>query len=738
MPARRFSTALIALIATIGMCAVAIPAEAMPLSASCARPSTASGNLRGIVRPTPSPTRSTCHLFASFADPTVADGGDPPLLKHAGVVMGAAGTGTVTVTPIWWLPTGYSVSSGYRDLVEQFISDVAADSGTATNVFSPMTEYTSAAGEHIRYDLTAATSVTDTTAFPTHCTPDSGAGYSDGVAYSACVSNADLGAEVTALLARKGLSSGTSHLYVVLLPKKAELCGDSRNAAKGGDCSVSPSGGSFCAFHSWTSAPAIYAAMPYEEANGCRTGEAPNGVADGDAVVSPLSHEMNEAITDPTGDGWYDSANFENGDECAWIFGATSGPAGGLYNQTIDGHHYLLQLEFSNESFNAGGDACVAQRPLPTPYFAQPAPSLPGRSIPFDATGSRTRTVAPIATYAWSFGDGGTATGATPSHTYATAGSYEVTITVTDADGWTAGGSRTVVAGFAPGAPAASAAAASSSSATLKWSPPANPGTTPITGYTIGRDGTDTSGHGAWSRTVPASARSYTLVSLVAGRSYHLTVRAISAAGAGATTTVTTPISSAMTAPAATTVVQTGTSSARISWTPPSAAGGRPITGYTVSRNGVDTNGTGAWSKTLAASARSFTMLRLVRGSTYTLSVQAVTASGTAPSASGQVRVQPYLTAPRTVAAAQRSAATATITWAAPTTLSGQTIVGYLVSRDGTDAAGGGPSLTKVAAAATSFTMTRLAVGTPYTLSVQALTAGAVSVPVAKKVTITS
>ncbi len=480
MPARRFSTVLVALIATLAMSALALPAQAQPLSASCARPSAASGNLRGIVRPAHSPTSSACHLFASFADPTVADGGDPPLLKHAGVVMGAAGTGTVTVTPIWWVPAGYSIPTGYRNLVERFIGDVAADSGKATNVFSPMTEYTSAAGKHIRYDLTAAASLTDTTAFPADdCTHDSGAGYSDGVAYTACLSNADLGAEVTALLARKGLAAGTSHLYVVMLPKQAELCGDSRNSSHGGDCSVSPSGGDFCAFHSWTSAPAVYAAMPYEEANGCITREAPNGVPDGDNVVSPLSHEMNEAITDPTGDGWYDDANYENGDECAWIFGDTTGPAGGLYNQTIDGHHYLLQLEFSNESFNAGGDACIAQRPLPTPYFAQPAPALPGKAIPFNGTGSKDRTVAPIASYAWSFGDGGTATGATPSHTYAAAGSYKVSITVTDADGWTASGSRTVVAGFAPGAPAASAAAASSSSATLKWSPPAEPGHRP-------------------------------------------------------------------------------------------------------------------------------------------------------------------------------------------------------------------------------------------------------------------
>jgi len=95
-----------------------------------------------------------------------------------------------------------------------------------------------------------------------------------------------------------------------------------------------------------------------------------------------------------------------------------------------------------------------------------------------------------------------------------------------------------------PGAPSAVGATVSGTSATLTWSPPSATGGSAVTGYTYGRDGTDSEGTGSWSGTAAASARSATFNLLKPGSTYHLSVAASNAAGTGvaASATVTIPL----------------------------------------------------------------------------------------------------------------------------------------------------------------------------------------------------
>ncbi|MEP6644106.1 MAG: hypothetical protein ABJA69_06395 [Acidobacteriaceae bacterium] len=89
---------------------------------------------------------------------------------------------------------------------------------------------------------------------------------------------------------------------------------------------------SFCGYHSDISGHTFYAVMPYPGCPGCTSSL--DVLA---ALTSTSSHELCEAVTDPIpGEGWYDDANGEIGDICAW--------------KTKQVGNFTVQLEWSNKA----------------------------------------------------------------------------------------------------------------------------------------------------------------------------------------------------------------------------------------------------------------------------------------------------------------------------------------------------------------------------------------------------
>jgi hypothetical protein len=234
---------------------------------------------------------------------------------------------------IYWIPSGYSVASGYTSLINQYFTDVAADSGKTSNVYYTGTQYSDGSG-NVQYSSTYGGSYTDTSPLPA-------SGCSDG-ATPVCLTDAQEQAEIQKDISAAGWTAGPNTEFFLFTAKGIGSCLTSS------ECAFTY----YCAYHSWIgsgSSVILYANMPYADTQpaDCDAGQHPNG-NDADATLNVTSHEHNETITDEQGNAWYDLEGYEDGDKCAWIFGALSGPSGAQYNQTIDGHHYFLQEEYSN------------------------------------------------------------------------------------------------------------------------------------------------------------------------------------------------------------------------------------------------------------------------------------------------------------------------------------------------------------------------------------------------------
>lgn len=381
-------------LATTGAFAQSTASHAQSGCATTTRIGSKVGHMAGIVHalPVSNSCKASNPALVMHKAATKAAGVDanglPPLINHGGAVMGTELTGKLVITPIFWNPAGFPMAASYKALITQYLSDVAKASGSNNNVFAVASEYTGTDGR-VRYDIKLGTPVNDTDPFPASgCTVASNDGsgiYADGSGYTACLDDAQVNAEAQAVANATGQPMNLSHIYVVYTPKGVESCfnpGSTTSTTGGQACTINNNvTAAYCAYHSFvmpgfsfsnTPFELVYANMPfpvYLSKTGFTCGtdinfpgviESPNHNPDADTEISPTSHEINEARTDPdTNSGYFDLQGNENGDECAYRFGTTYGAAGALYNQVINGHHYLTQLEFSNRSFFQSGGGCL-------------------------------------------------------------------------------------------------------------------------------------------------------------------------------------------------------------------------------------------------------------------------------------------------------------------------------------------------------------------------------------------
>ena len=355
---------------------------------------------------------------------------------------------------VLWSPAGLSAyPKGYVSGLKTFFRSLAHDSGGHQNVDSVSAQYQDSTGAFARYQTTFGGALLDTQPYPPSQCPAA-------APVKACLTDPQIQAELTRFVTSLGLKTDLSHEYFLLPPPHVESCfnNNPNGSPPFGGCSAGepPKLAFFCAYHENTSLSPmlIYADDPFVATNpGCEDGNNPTGSIAGGQIQGGLSHEQNESVSDPLpNDAWTNGfgalQGSEIGDQCGGMFGKPLGMHNGAkYNQVIDGHFYWFQEEWSNQ-----GHSC---RQRLTPQTARPVAKFTvtagsGLTLKFDASGSS----APggVAEYVWQFNDSfaaQTVEQKSPriSHTFPSAGTYSVGLTVMTKNGTSTGNGGIVTTG---------------------------------------------------------------------------------------------------------------------------------------------------------------------------------------------------------------------------------------------------------------------------------------------------
>ena len=99
----------------------------------------------------------------------------------------------------------------------------------------------------------------------------------------------------------------------------------------------------------------------------------PNGDPAVDGMVSVLAHELEETVSDPQLNAWYDSTGMENGDKCAWTFGLTYTVNGAKANMKMGSRDFYIQQNWVN---TPPSGACVLAYNSTLPTVSSVSPSV--------------------------------------------------------------------------------------------------------------------------------------------------------------------------------------------------------------------------------------------------------------------------------------------------------------------------------------------------------------------------
>jgi hypothetical protein len=370
---------------------------------------------------------------------------------------------------IYWDPTAH-YHGDWQHLIDQFLANVAAASGSLGSVFAVNEQYTDSSNQPANSNVTFRGAYTDTKGYPAvGCEDPKPLGPKDRIT---CLNDQQIREELASFIAEHGLQKGMGTIFYVLTPPGVTVCVGAGGAK--GHCSdfsgkegEESYGNSFCSYHSAVSPTnptngdgntLLYAAIPWtaggwgdpdleagDRVSGedCQNGGAlapqqePNQVCPGpdggcdtglaDLIINQIAVEQQNIVTNPLLNAWQDNVNRESTDECRNYFLPKLGgdiarklgtESGTLYNQQLANGIYYLNDAFNAASYRVPYPAvpCVIGVSL-VPQFTSPSAVNAGDIVAFNGMESNITLNGALgfppgapqnnfATYTWDFGDG--------------------------------------------------------------------------------------------------------------------------------------------------------------------------------------------------------------------------------------------------------------------------------------------------------------------------------------------
>ena len=230
---------------------------------------------------------------------------------HGGSVM----LGTVNVYVIWY---GDWSGNSATTIIPDFLNTIGGSPYHNIN-----TTYYNGSGTHVANAVSYLGATTDN--------------YSQGTS----LSDGQIQAVVASAISSARLPTDANGVYFVLT--SADV------TASSGFCT------SYCGWHTYgtisgSNIKYSFVGNPARCPSACAAQTlSPNDNAGADGMISIIAHELEEAVTDPNLNAWYDGYGAENADKCAWTFGTTYTTANGSKaNMRLGTRDYLIQQNWVN------------------------------------------------------------------------------------------------------------------------------------------------------------------------------------------------------------------------------------------------------------------------------------------------------------------------------------------------------------------------------------------------------